>query len=264
MSDAKLEQVRKLLALAGDRGATDHERERAFEAAERLIAKHGLEEALATAEAKGKTDRTVAHEKMEVHAPFATEKVMLYRAVAVPLGVDTVSQKQWRTGVYRRANRSDRKVTFLNVFGRKADLERAELLYTSLLLQQADEFRKAEAEIPAWYTPQEKAAHRRAWLSAYAARIQTRFEELIRETSQQVAEEAREHGNDNAASGMELVLADKQADVADAVKKAFPNTYTTTRKLSGITGYSGGYDAADRANLGGTGVDHGRAGVIGR
>lgn len=259
-TNPKLETVRKLLALANDGGATDAEREQAFENAEKLVVKYGLQEALAAAEAKG-GDRTVADVKLEMHAPFATEKVVLYRAVAVPLGIDTVTSEAWRIGGYRRASRSDRRVKTLHAFGRKDDLERAELLYTSLLLQQASEFSRISP--PSYYSMQEKAAYSRSWLMAYAVRIQNRFEEIVHKAVHEVAEEARANGGSMTDFGMELVLADIKTDVADRISEVYPNLTQTTYRRRGDGGASG-REAADRANLGGTGVGNGRAGAIGR
>lgn len=254
-TDPKLAKVRKALALAQDKGATEEERKQALETAERLILKYGIDEALAYAAEDTDEHRKVADVEIQMHAPFAQEKVSLYAAVAEPLGVRCVQYKRWASGKPWRESRSDRQVVMLHAFGRKGDLERAEMLYTSLLIQQAAEFARAEKDVPAWYSMQEKAAHRRAWLVGYASRIYHRFQQLLTETIR----EAREAGG---GSGAELVLANRDAAVEDRRAEVYPDLRAGSRRSLSGSGFGGGMSAANRANLGQTGVS-GKKGAIG-
>lgn len=235
MSDATkwLDRVRGLLAKAE---STTHpaEAEALREKAMTLIAKYGIDEAML-----GRDDprlRRVGDVTIEAHAPFAQEKALLWNAVTRPLGVRTVQRTEWREGGARRASRADRQVLFLHAFGRAGDLERAQLLYTSLLMQQATEFAKVD---PVSWTGfgQDKAAYRRSWLAAYAVRVRQRLEDLVSSAVRA------------AGQGAELVLVTRDEEITDAVREKYPNTRTRKRQLSGA-GWEAGAEAGDRARLG--------------
>lgn len=249
-TNKKLDVVRGLLAKA-ESTTSEHEAEACRAKAMQLIAKYGIDEALLATE--DPRLRRVGDVTFEAHAPFAAEKVALWTAVSIPLGIRSVQRKEWRDGGYYRASRSDRQVVRIHAFGRSGDLERAQLLYTSLLLQQATEFARVQ-----YYSVEEngqdKAAFRRSWLISYANRIYQRLEAVI-------ASAVRENPG---GAGAALVLVERDEEVNDALAEAYPKTKRAPRrKLSGA-GWASGYDAANRADLGGdTHVDSGRRGELG-
>lgn len=249
-TNPKLAVIRGLLAKA-ERTDNDHEAEAFRAKAYDLIAKYGIDEAEL---AMSDPDLNIVGDaKIEMHAPFAQEKVSLFMAVAAPMGVRAVQRKEWRDGKFYRASQSDRQVVFLHVFGTRGDLERAQLLYTSLLLQQSSEL--ARHELPdyvAYGTMGEKAAYRRSWLIGYANRIQDRLFEAERRA------QADKPTMTNAATGetksTALVLASKGELVDSAMAAEYPRLKQgKSRRLSG-GGFGAGHAAGGRANLGGTGV----------
>lgn len=253
-TNPKLATVRSLLAKA-ERTDNPHEAETFRAKAYTLIAKYGIDEAeLALSDPDL---HVVGDAQLEMHAPFAQEKVSLFMAIAGPLGIRAVQRKQWREGILYRASRSDRQVVMLHIFGTKGDLERAQLLYTSLLLQQASEL--ARVQVPFYYNPQEAAAFRRSWLIGYALEIGNRMFEAERRAQEEKPTMT------NAATGEStstaLVLASKADLVEQAVAAEYPRLRNGgARKLSG-GGFGAGMQAGARADLGGKGVGGGRKAV---
>ena len=117
-----LDRVRKLLAKAEDDGCTPAEAEALTAKAAELMARYGIDRALLGA-LHPETDRP-ADRKFGFERPWADVKAHLLAAVATALRCQCV-QTQTAEG------------TRLHVFGYASDLERAEILYTSLLVQMA-------------------------------------------------------------------------------------------------------------------------------
>ncbi len=121
MSDLLLARVRKLLAKAEDPACTSAEAEAFTAKATELIAKYGVDRALLAAQ--DPAIDPVGDRIVPLDAPYALDKAGLLAAVAVPLGCRVV--RRTRDGVK------------VHLFGHDADLERVELLFTSLLVQAA-------------------------------------------------------------------------------------------------------------------------------
>lgn len=136
-------------------------------------------------------------------------------------------------GVYGEGHRADRS----HLFGHAADLERVELLFTSLLVQAAHGL--AGAQVP---RGEHAAAYRRSWLAGYTHAIQARLWQAERDA---VA----------AEPGAERVLVDR----SDLVERRRDETYPRLAKLGPRRlrggGMAHGYRAVQAADLGGrTGV----------
>lgn len=239
----KLATIRSLLVKAEDKAATPEEAEAFRAKAYDLIAKYGIDEAEL---AMSNPDlNIVGDRKIVMHAPFAQEKVSLFMAVAGPMGVRAVQRKEWASGKPWREGRSDRQVVVLHVFGTVGDLDRADLLYTSLLLQQANEAAKESA--PGYLNMQEKAAWRRSWLVGYAERISVRLARAEREA--QAAKPTMTNASTGETKSTALVLASKSELVDTAVSNEYPHLRrVTARSLTG-GGYYSGAAAGDRANI---------------
>lgn len=237
-----LGKVRALLAQAEHKNTSPEEAEVFMAKAQALIAKYGFEEdELAIQDPE--RGFQVGDRKFECHAPFAQEKVHLWGSIATPMGIKSVQRKEWKSGKPYRESRADKQVIILHVFGTKADLDRAELLYTSLLLQQASALRKAE--VPEWVTWHGRTAWNRSWLIGFGDRIFYRIQE---------AENAARAETMTDASGQSvstaLVLASKDELVLAAQAEAYPSLKkVSNRKLSG-RGYYDGDMAGRKANLG--------------
>ncbi|SBT50379.1 DUF2786 domain-containing protein [Micromonospora auratinigra] len=228
MSEAMLSKVRKLLAQAEDPACTPAESAAFMAKATELIARYGVDRALLAARAPA-TD-PVGDRVVDVVAPYARDKAGLLAAVAEPLRCRAVRRREGAGFA-------------MHLFGFASDLERVELLFTSLLVQAAHGL--AGAAVPAGEHP---AAFRRTWLAGFAYVVAERLR-------------AAEAGA-VAASGepsVALVLADRSDRVRRRLTEVYPRLRTApSRRLAG-TGFGSGAAAGHRADLGGTGVSGGAA-----
>ncbi len=227
--DPLLAKVRKLLALAEDPAATEHEARTYTAKATQLIADYGLDQAL-LAHRDPETD-PVGDRLLDVHAPYAADKAELLATVAHRLRCRAVRRSRWRSG---------RRELSLHLFGHRSDLQRAELLYTSLLVQAAAGLNRTP--VPAH---EHKAAFRRSWLSGFCVAVGDRLLAAEQAASAQSAARFEASGTTT-----ELVLADRSVQVEAAVKDAYPDLGTMRpRRLSGSGGLEG-WSAGQRADLG--------------
>ncbi len=225
-----LERVRKLLAKAEDPACTPAEAAALNDKAAELIAKYGVDRALLSA-ASPEVD-PVGDRVIGVDPPYALDKAGLLAAVAFALRCRSVRRKQWSGSGYAYA---------IHLFGCESDLERTELLYTSLLVQAS--YGMAAARVPVW---EAVAAFRRSWLAGFTEAVGRRLREAERRAT---AEASTTRGS---GPSMELVLADRGDRVARRVAEVYPRLGTSQpRRLIG-SGAGDGYAAGQRADLGGT------------
>ena len=223
MSDAMLSKVRKLLAQAEDPACTPAESAAFTAKATELIARYGVDRALLAA--RDPATDPVGDRVVEVLAPYARDKAGLLAAVADPLRCRCVRRQQG-TGFA------------MHLFGFASDLERVELLFTSLLVQAAHGL--AAAGVPAGA---HVAAFRRSWLAGFAQVIGVR----LRAAEADAVAEA-------GVSSVALVLADRSDRVQHRVTEVYPQLRNAPpRRLAG-GGFGPGAEAGRRADLGGRGV----------
>ncbi|WP_262283476.1 DUF2786 domain-containing protein [Micromonospora sp. MA102] len=228
MSEAMLSKVRKLLAQAEDAACTPAESAAFMAKATELIARYGVDRALLAAREPG-TD-PVGDRVVEVVAPYARDKAALLAAVADPLRCRCVRRRQ--------GSGFD-----LHLFGFASDLERVELLFTSLLVQAAHGL--AGTAVPAGEHP---AAFRRTWLAGFAQAVAERL---------RTAEAGAVAGS--GAPSVALVLADRSDRVQRRVAEVYPRLRTAPRRRLAGSGFGPGAAAGRRADLGGTGVGGARS-----
>ena len=225
MTDSMLERVRKLLAKAEDPACTPEEAAALNDKAAELIAKYGVDRALLAAsmpESDPVGDRVVP-----VLAPYALDKTALLATVARAMRCRTVRRKVFGPGGYSYD---------MHLFGFASDLERTELLFTSLLVQAA--YGLAAAPVPGW---ESVAAFRRSWLEGFTHAVAHR----LYEAEQRAASAAPADGPSVA-----VVLADRGRLVDRRVSEAYPRLRSSApRRLMG-SGHEGGYAAGQRADLG--------------
>jgi len=225
-----LAKVRKLLALAEDPAATTHESETYTAKAAQLIADYGIDQALLAA-ADPAVD-PVGDRVLRLDAPYAADKADLLSTVALRLRCQAVSRTRRTTAGKERS---------MHLFGHASDLERAELLYTSLLLQSATAL--ARTPVPAG---EHAAAFRRSWLAGFRMAIGNRLIEAEARAESQAATRFADAGRSSS-----LVLADRSALVESTMQAAYPRLSTARpRSLSG-SGIAEGWAAGQRADLGG-------------
>jgi hypothetical protein len=228
-ADAMLSKVRKLLAKAEDPACPPAEALACNAKAAELIAKYGVDRALLAA--GDPTSDHVGDRVVTVPAPYARDKADLLAGVA---GVLRCRSVRWRVG--------DGFATHL--FGFASDLERAELLFTSLLVQAA--YGLAAATVPQWEHP---AAYRRSWLEGFRWAVTER----LRAAEERAAAQA---GGPSTA----LVLVDRSDRVARRLAEAYPRVRAAGRRRLRGGGLESGVSAGRSADLGGSRVPGGQPG----
>lgn len=228
---AVLAKVRKLLAKAEDSAASAAEADSYTAKAAQLIADHGIDAALLAADDPG-SDR-VADRVVHLDAPYAQEKAQLLSTVAVGLRCRAVLRKRDQFDGPREHS--------VHLFGHESDLERTDLLFTSLLMQSTT--RLARTSVP---PGEHLAAFRRSWLAGFRFSISERLAHVERQ--------ARTRAEARPTSGRStgLVLADRSREVDQVLEQAYPHLQEARpRSLSG-SGMYDGYAAGSSADLGGT------------
>lgn len=232
--DAILARVRKILAKAEDPATTPEEAETYTAKAAELIAAYGIDRALLAESLPGSD--VVGDRVVVLDPPYALDKAALLNGVATALRCRAVQRRRYVGGG---------KQLSIHLFGYDSDLVRADVLYTSLLLQSTTLLRRTSAP------PGESlAAYRRSWLAGFTAAVVRR----LRESEERAADRASADEAGTTSRSVGLVLADRSVEVRRAVEETYPYlSRGQTRTLSGSGGRSG-YLAGQRADLGGTRV----------
>jgi RNA-binding protein YhbY len=231
--DVLLAKVRKLLAKAEDPGVTEAEAELYNTKAAELIARYGIDRAMLAADDRAADELTSV--KVRMHNPYSRDKAELMSTIARPLRCRAVFHQ---TG---------KSVAAVTVFGFRSDVDRSELLFTSLLLQAGTQLHRVRPD--ATWGRESVAAYRRTWLHGFTIAV---YRRLV------AAEEraAAEHAGMTTASGRstELVLRDRKSVVDAAYAEEFAGLGTMPRRRLSGSGYFDGELAGRRANLGTTGL----------
>ena len=235
-----LERVRKLLAKAEDESVTPPEAQALTAKAAELMAKYGIDRALLAAD-QPETD-CPADRMVTVGNPWGRVKAHLLTGLASALRCQCVLL----TG---------RDGLRVHIFGYASDLERADLLYTSLLVQMWHGL--VAQDVPEWASS--PRAYRRSWLLGFASAVVAR----VRAAEEAAAGQAGPAGGGgaSAASRTALVLADRSDVIRGHVGEAYPRLRRTRITYSG-SGYGAGYAQGQRADIGTTRFgQHGRRAV---
>jgi hypothetical protein len=130
--------------------------------------------------------------------------------------------------------------TRIHVFGFASDIERTDVLYTSLLLQMWQGL--AVAQVPGW--SRSPRAWRRSWLLGFISAVVARVRAAEQAATSQATSPAAAEGE-----RMTLVLADRRQVINQNIAHAYPVTRTTQMTYSG-SGYGAGYSQGQRADIG--------------
>jgi uncharacterized protein DUF2786 len=224
--DALLARVRKLLVKAEADGVTQAEAQALTAKAAELMAKYGIDRALLAA-ARPETDRP-DDRVIDIANPWARVQAHLLCGLAAALRCQCVILP--RTGPGSR----------IHVFGFASDIERTDVLYTSLLLQMWQGL--SATEPPAW--SRSVRAWRRSWLLGFATAVVAR----VRAAEQRAAQRAADAPAGSGPSAA-LVLADRTEIIERTLRQAYPVTRTSRVTYSGA-GYGTGYAQGQRADIG--------------
>ncbi len=227
-----LDRVRKLLAKAEDESCTPPEAEALTAKAAELMAKYGIDRALLAA-ARPETDQP-ASRFVDIDNPWGRVKAHLLCGLGAALRCQCIMLTS-RSGLR------------IHVFGYASDIERTDLLYTSLLIQMWHGL--AAARVPDRASPR---AWRRSWLLGFSAAVISRVQAAERTAQDQ----ASRPGPDGGRSRTALVLADRALVIRRAVQQEYPVTRAARMTYSG-SGYGAGYAQGQRADIGGRRVSPG-------
>ncbi len=226
-----LDRVRKLLAKAEDEGCSAAEAEALTAKAAELMARYGIDRALLGA-LHPETDKP-ADRVFTLGNPWGDVKRHLLAGLATALRCQCVQTRS-------------SEGTRLHVFGYTSDLERADILFTSLLVQMARAL--TQQAVPGFGGA--ARAWRRSWMLGYCTAVVTR----VRAAEEAAAASASESAAETAAAGTgqsaALVLADRSLTVRRQVAAAYPKLRKTRVTYSG-GGYGDGYREGQRADIGG-------------
>ena len=223
--DRLLDRVRKLLAKAESEGVTPAEAQALTGKAAELMAKYGIDRALLAAD-RPETDRP-DNRLLDIDRPWAREKAHLLCGLASALRCQCILL----TG-----GQGSR----VHIFGYASDIDRTDVLYTSVLIQMWHGL--AGAAVPEHSSS--PRAWRRSWLLGFSTAVIAR----VRQAEQRAVATADEPGG--AESGRAaLVLADRSLVIRQQVEQAYPVTRTARVTYSG-SGYRDGYAQGQRADIG--------------
>lgn len=226
-----LDRIRKILAKAEDPAATPEESETYTAKAAQLVADYGIDQALLAAD-RPQRDR-VGDRVIDVDAPYARDKAQLL--------CDVANRLRCRAVLRTSPGASGPTVHSVHLFGHESDLERTDLLFTSLLLQSTG--RLGRTPVPPW---EHKAAFRRSWLAGFRMSVSRRLAQAEAAAETAAADRVSESGR-----SMGLVLADRDEEVDRALRTAYPSVRTARpRRLTGA-GMRDGFLAGQQADLGG-------------
>jgi Protein of unknown function (DUF2786) len=226
--DRLLYRVRKLLAKAEADGVTAQEAQALTAKAAELMAKYGIDRALLASQ-RPETDKPDSA-LVDIDNPWGRVKAHLLCGLGAALRCQCVLVTS-RTGLK------------VHVFGYASDIERTDLLYTSVLIQMWHGL--AAAQVPAWAAS--PRAWRRSWLLGFADAVTARVRAAEQGAERDAAAAAAAAGQDSSRAA--LVLADRSLVIRRNVQQTYPHTRTARTTYSG-NGYGNGYAEGRRADIG--------------
>lgn len=248
---SKIEKVRLLLAKA--ESTTPEEAEALTEAALKLMARHGIDEAmLAASSPKAKKEDFVEKDKFytsNFDLAFISLASHVVSATRTTKLLVTKSARDYETG----------KVgSRIHVFGFESDVERVFELILSLE-RQALSAQKAwwrDAPERQWLSPNDAWIARREFLFAFGRAVGFKLDEIYRQAVEEtVSTEVSPEGKAVPAEskGTELVLLDRKAEVEAAVSDFYGGNLRKGRSSSRRAtryGREAGTEAGRRADVG--------------
>jgi hypothetical protein len=224
-SSALLDRVRKLLAKAEAEGVTPPEAEALTAKAAELMARYGIDRARLAA-TRPDTDRPGSR-IIDIDNPWAQVRAHLLAGLAGAMRCQCVLLSTPRPGAR------------IHIFGYASDLERVDILYTSLLLQMAHGLTRTVVPVGV----RSARAWRRSWLLGFVTAVITR----VRSAEDRAAAAAEQEAHPGPSTA--LVLADRAVVIRRQLDEAYPVTRRTRVTYSG-RGYSDGYAQGQRADIG--------------
>ncbi|MEU7148461.1 DUF2786 domain-containing protein [Streptomyces sp. NPDC045456] len=225
----KLAKIRAILAKAEDPAASPEEAQAYFAKAAELMSRYGIERAM-LAEAQPETDKPVERVVFE-KGSYLLDRVELLMSIVNALGGQSVRWRvyDWESGKY---------VQKIKMYGYESVLDRAEMLYTSLLLQAFNGMKQGRP-----MRGESTTAYRKAWLTGFRYTVTQR----LSQAEQMAVEEANRQLGGRSA---ELVLARREDAIRAIFKAAHPKLRTAPKRRLTGSGWREGAEAGERADLG--------------
>nr|WP_306839774.1 DUF2786 domain-containing protein [Catenuloplanes nepalensis] len=223
-----LDRIRALLAKAE---STEFPEEAdAFTAkAQELMARYRIDHALLVATTGGREQPVTR--RVTIDNPYEMSKTLLLQVVAEANSCRAVWMKRFG---------------FTTIVGYPTDLDAAELLFTSLLVQATRAMVRAEPGTDERGRSMIRS-FRQSFLTSYASRIGERLQTATDEV-----------GREMGTAQLLPVLAARDDAVRDAFEKQFPDMAQQAARINNQAGWASGRAAADQASLhGGKPVEHG-------
>lgn len=236
--DDMLRKVRALLAKAEAEGTTPPEAEALTAKAAELMARYGIDKAMAAA--KADTHSKPGSRVIDVSNPWAQVRAHLLAGIAGAVGCQCVLLATSKPGAR------------VHVFGFESQLEQVDMLYTSLVLQMSRDLKHVRPpegvrSVRAW-----NRSWLLGWVTAVIARAKSAYAQAVEETPTGAGEPSTA-----------LVLASRDAQIAAELRNAYPVTHKTRITYSG-RGYSDGYRKGQQANIHDRGEVRNRQGALAR
>ena len=248
--DDQLETIRALLDKA-DSTTFRPEADAYLAKASQLLAQWGIDEALVWArDGRTGTAEAPVERFIDVPGPYASAKMVLLNQVAEGCGCRCVQIGRGKGAL----------------LGFSGDVRRAEALFTSLLMHASSDLAQTGSQANASQTKQFRRSFLLSFAEGVGARLTASRAEEIRRRAEAEAEQAARNGNGNGSSAdaadtvdlrspaasTELVLADRDERVRDALKEHYPHLrYRYYSGASHTGGAAAGSRSADNAKLGG-------------
>lgn len=249
MDQKLLDRVRALLAKA-DSTEFPAEAETFTAKAHELMATYGIEQAHLAATGKVKDEIRVM--RVDMAGTYTDAKARLLSAVALACRCRTVRWSSARSSV----------VSHVDVVGHNTDLERVELLYTSLLLQATGQLTRQRPPLDDWgYLTVSVPTFRRSWLTGFTNEVRERLERI--EAQAAAATQTATTATDTGGKSTELVLVDRKTAVELAYSELFGDLpKDKSRQTLHADAYYAGREAGRRADIGQSRVGGNRQAAI--
>jgi len=228
--------ARRIRALLDKAEHTDyvHERDAFTAKAMALMAEYRITEAMVDA-ARDPADRRGRITDREIHlgsGPYVRARLELLGPIAEANTCSVVTYVGW-----------DGRIAVLHGYG--GDLDRVEMLYTSLLVQATSEAGRLVAP-----RGNKTVSVRRSFLFGFASKVGERLSQANAAATRTADAAATASGSAAPSGGVALVLADRRADVDDYVKQRYGRLGSLRSTRVSATGYGQGQAAGARADLG--------------
>jgi Protein of unknown function (DUF2786) len=251
-SSEVLDQINMILHKAEARGTTPEEAEMLTERAEKLMIKHGVQQAMLDAQKTGEQPREqIVEIRVQVKGTWREGDDNLAFAVGRGLGNVRVLHSRSR----RWVNGKRVMHYFVYFIGFESDVARAIQLWESLKLQSYSAMSVWYEKNKHYFYGHEKFIERRSFLFGFAGGVELRLTRNRRTIHEEVSKEP----------GTALVLVGREEAVQNWMDETYPKLRNTkSRMQGGEWGYLDGHEAGLNARTGEREVDaRGTRGAIG-